>query len=103
MLRLLKRIAGCATESSSIDIKELVNAFEEFFFEGPGVKYNPLGDDLPKKPGRKLNNELTDLGFDVISCSLEQTDYKLRIVTGYGDRFGYADITVDYWNCCVSS
>jgi hypothetical protein len=95
---ILHNIATQATINTSIDIEVLINAFEEFFFKGTGVKYNPMGEELPKKPAKKLNNELTELGFDVISCSLEQTDYKIRIVTGYGELFNYIDITVDYWN-----
>jgi hypothetical protein len=102
MIKKLQRIAACATNNSSIDINELVNAFEEFFFKGPGVKYNPMGENLPKKPAKKLNNELTELGYDIVNCSLEQTDYKISIVTGYGELFNYIDITVDYWNGYVT-
>ena len=97
----LREIAAQATNTTAIDIEALIETFEEYFFEGEGKIFNPISADRPKKPAKKLAALLEQNGFDIIQCTLEQTDYKVRLVTAYADSFNYETFVIDYWNCNV--
>lgn len=85
-------------ESTVSEIKE---AFEKYFFDGPGEIYDPKSETRPKKPGRKIMRELQEMGLPCVEVRLEQTDYHIRIWNAGSDCLWY-DITVDYWNYNVS-
>lgn len=94
----LKEIAAQATNTTAIDTEALIETFERYFFEGEGRVFNPISENRPKKPAKKLAALLEENGFDIVQCTLEQTDYKVRLVTAYADNFNYETFVIDYWN-----
>ena len=82
-------------------IEDIRDAFAEYFFNGDGSIYDPISENRPKKPGRKIMKALQEMGLPCIEATLEQTDYHIRIWNAGSDCLWY-DITVDYWNGNVS-
>lgn len=97
----LREIADQATNTTAINTDDLIETFERYFFEGEGRVFNPIMENRPKKPAKKLAALLTENGFDIIQCTLEQTDYKVRLVTAYAENFNYETFVIDYWNLNV--
>lgn len=97
----LTEIAAQATNTTTIDTNDLIETFEEYFFEGEGKKFNPIAANKPKKPAKKLASLLEQHGFDIMNCTLEQTVYKIQLVTAYADDFNYETFVIDFWNCNV--
>ena len=85
-------------EATTDEIKE---AFEEYFFNGDGEIYDPKSETRPKKPGRKIMNELCSMGLPCVEVRLEQTDYHIRLWNSGSDWLWY-DVTIDFWNYNVS-
>lgn len=97
----LREIADQATNTTSINTEALIETFERYFFEGEGRVFNPIMENRPKKPAKKLAALLAENGFDIIQCTLEQTEYKVRLVTAYAENFNYETFVIDYWNLNV--
>ena len=91
-------IAEQTTNTTSLDKEHLCEVFQEYFMNSDGVRFNPISENRPKKPAKKLRIFLENLGFDFINCVLNQWEYKLTIVTSYGDNFSYDTLIIDYWN-----
>lgn len=98
MIKTMTAIAEQATNTTSIDKERLCEVFQEYFMNGDGARFDPISENRPKKPAKKLRTFLENLGFDLINCVLNQCEYELRIVTSYGDNFSYDTLVIDYWN-----
>ena len=77
-------------------VKETLHAL---FLEERWDDFSPTSEKRIKKPARKMREILEKLGADFVSPpTLEQCDYKMTIVTGYGNEFDYHSFDIDFWN-----
>ena len=97
----MKDLSSAVSETTTFDRDRLIEVFSQYFINGEGAVFNPISEDRPNKPVRKMVAFLEECGFEIIDCFLEQTDYHVKIVTGYGDNFDWDTVIIDYWNANV--
>lgn len=82
-----------------IEPSEIKEGLRKLFLEERYAEFSPMSETRIKKPARKMREILEELGADFVKPpTLEQCDYKMTIVTGYGNDFCYYDFDIDFWN-----
>lgn len=73
------------------------------FLEERWKDFNPASKTRIEKPAKKMREILESLGADFESSPvLEQSSYKMSIITGYGNEFDFHYFEVDFHDLEVS-
>ena len=63
MIETMTAIAEQVTNTTSLDKEHLCEVFREYFMNGDGGRFNPISENRPKKPAKKLRTFLENLGL----------------------------------------